>query len=449
MQHNDTKDLAELWQLIIDGANPENTAKLWLDSCSPLGIEGGELVIEANNQFVKQYVTDNFLPKLIKAAVGSGRVTGIQLRCSSSSEEDEEKKKKREERAEQASRQQQPSFMLNPSYTFESFVVGKSNRMAYSYSLAVAETADTPNQLYNPLFIYGGVGLGKTHLMHAICHYALRRLSGMRVIYVSSDKFVNDFIKALQLKQTDQFKDNYRNADILLIDDIQFLGGKESSQEEFFHTFNTLHDGRKQIVICSDRKPKELNGMTDRLISRFECGLVTDVQQPDLETRIAILQNKADLRGCAIDSNIIHFLALHIPSNIRELQGALNRLIASSEMSGEPITIDNTSIWLKDILRTDVKSPTTVEDIQSVVAEEFGLSIDDLTSSKRTAELAYARQIAMFLCREMTDTSLQSIARAFRKKDHTTVIHAQRKVGDQIKTDAEMKEIVDKLKNKL
>ena len=335
---------------------------------------------------------------------------------------------------------------LNPRYTFESFVAGSSNRFAHAAAAAVAEQ---PGKSYNPLMIYGPSGLGKTHLLHAIGHYVRSYYENLRVRYVSTEELTNDFINAISDNRTAEFRRAYRDVDVLLVDDIQFLEAKIQTQEEFFHTFNTLHEGNKQVVICSDRQPSELQNIEDRLVSRFAWGLVTDIQPPDLETRIAILQKKALFREYEMPDEVIHFLAQHIPSNIRELEGALNRVIACAELSGEAITIEKTSVWLKDILRMDLKGPVTIEGIQAVVAENFGMNPDDLAGSKRTAEIALARQIAMYLCRELTDISLQRIGHAFRKKDHTTVIHAQRKIEQLIKSDPDVKRTVDNIRHKL
>jgi chromosomal replication initiator protein len=336
---------------------------------------------------------------------------------------------------------------LNPGYTFKSFVVGKSNRLAHAASAAVAET---PGEAYNPLFIWGGVGLGKTHLMHAICHYSLEKRSTLNVVYVSSEKFINEFIHSIQTKQGHEFKNRYRNVDILLIDDIQFMGEKQSSQEEFFHTFDSLREINKQIVICSDRPPTELRNIEDRLVSRFTWGLVTDIQPPDLETRIAILQKKAQIRNCQIPEDVVSFLAQRIPSNIRELEGALNRVIHCSALSNDSVTIDNVSVWLKDILRADVKGPATISAIQGLVAESLEMSVENLMSPKRTAEIALARQIAMYLCGELTEQSQQAISLAFNKKDHTTYIHARKKVAQMLKDgDQKVQGVVDNVRSKL
>ncbi|MBQ9566278.1 MAG: chromosomal replication initiator protein DnaA [Synergistaceae bacterium] len=448
MQQND-RNPQEIWKAIIAGAGlSEGTIQLWLESCDPIAVEGEELVVDTPNSFVLKHITENSLPALNQSAAKLDIVKSIRLKVSDQGGAMEgDRKQDREARAREAAKGSSAARInLNPNYTFETFVVGKSNRLAHAASVAVAEM---PGKAYNPLFIWGGVGLGKTHLMHAICHYALQHSSNLKVLYLSAEKFVNEFVTDIRTNRMPQFKERYRKIDILLMDDIQFFGNKEGSQEEFFHTFNDLRDDNKQIVICSDRQPSELKDIEERLTSRFAWGLVTDIQPPDLETRIAILQKKAMSRKYAIPDDVIHFLAQYIPSNIRELEGALNRVIMSSELAREEITIERVSEWLKDILRMDLKSPVTIEGIKSVVAESFGVSLEDLASAKRTAELALARQVAMFLCREMTNESLQKIAQSFRKKDHTTVIHAQRKIGDLIRSDADMKRTVDNLRNKL
>jgi len=409
-----------------------------------MAIEEGELVVDVANIFAKEQLTSRFLEELNKAAKSTGEVSSIRLSLVEGNDERMDEWTRRAEKT--VPKPPKSSLNLNPNYEFSSFVVGKSNRLAHAASLAVAET---PGEAYNPLFIWGGVGLGKTHLMHAICHYTLNKRNDLNVVYVSSEKFVNEFIQSLQTKKGQEFKDKYRNVDILLIDDIQFMGDKHSSQEEFFHTFDSLRVANKQIVICSDRPPTELHNVEDRLVSRFTWGLVTDIQPPDIETRIAILQKKARIKSCDIPEEVVNFLAQHIPSNIRELEGALNRVMACSMLSGEAINIDNTSIWLKDILRVDIKATATIGSIQSLVAESFEMSVDDLVSSKRTAEIALARQVAMYLCREHTESTFQHIGQAFRKKDHTTVIHAHKKVNQMLKSENGLREIVNNIKNKL
>ena len=448
------KDLQALWQDIMNRAAPnlpEETAELWFKTCTPVAIENGELVVDVANIFIKERLTSRFLAELNRAAKSTGEVSAIRLE-SSEGPEDDEKRTGWAERAERAANRPNLKVGLNPNYVFSSFVVGKSNRLAHAASLAVAET---PGQAYNPLFIWGGVGLGKTHLMHAICHYALEKNDNLKVVYVSSEKFINEFIQSLnpsqmrQQQQMHEFKTKYRNVDLILIDDIQFLGDKHSSQEEFFHTFDSLRVANKQIVICSDRPPNELRNIEDRLVSRFTWGLVTDIQPPDIETRIAILQKKAMIRGYDMPPEVINFLAQRIPSNIRELEGALNRVIACAELSGESPNIDNTAVWLKDVLRMDLKGPATIENIQNLVAENFEMTVDDLTGSKRTAEIALARQVAMYLCREHTEASLQFIGQAFRKKDHTTVIHAHRKISQLVRDDDKLRALIDTIRSKL
>jgi chromosomal replication initiator protein len=424
---------------------PEGTAELWFTTCSPVTIEDGELVVDVANIFIKERLTALYLSELNRAAAETGEVSGVRLETTETTE-NEERRTEWVARAEKAAARSGPKSALNPNYVFSSFVVGKSNRLAHAASLAVAET---PGEAYNPLFIWGGVGLGKTHLMHAVCHYALEKNHNLNVAYVSSEKFINEFIQSLQSRQSNEFKNRYRNVDILLIDDIQFLGDKHSSQEEFFHTFDTLRSANKQIVICADCSPEKLPHIDDRLKSRFAWGLVADIQPPDIETRIAILRKKALLRNCAMPEEVVNFLAQRIPSNIRDLEGALNRVIACSELSSDPVNIDNTSIWLKDVLKMNEKGPATIDAIQSLVTEEYGITLEDLTGSKRTAEITLARHVAMYLCREKTDVSLQAIGEAFRKKDHTTVIHAHKRIGQLIRDDVKLKEVVDSIRSKL
>ncbi|MDR1622772.1 MAG: chromosomal replication initiator protein DnaA, partial [Synergistaceae bacterium] len=342
------KNLQTLWQDIMDKAVPqlpEGSAELWFKTCTPVSVENGELVVDVANIFIREQLASRFLDELNKAAKSTGEVSAIRL--SSSEGSGDENKTEWVERAERAAAKSRPKNgpNLNPNYQFSSFVVGRSNRLAHAASLAVAET---PGEAYNPLFIWGGVGLGKTHLMHAICHYVIEKKGNLNVVYVSSEKFINEFIQSIQTKQGHEFKNKYRNVDVLLIDDIQFLGDKHSSQEEFFHTFNSLREANKQIVICSDRPTTELHNIEDRLVSRFRFGLVTDIQPPDVETRIAILRKKARLQDYDMPEDIINLLAQRIKSNIRELEGAFNRVIACAELSGEPINIENTSTWLKD-----------------------------------------------------------------------------------------------------
>ncbi len=332
--------------------------------------------------------------------------------------------------------------ILIPRYTFESFVIGASNRFAHAASLAVAET---PAKAYNPLFIYGGVGLGKTHLMHAIGHYVRQTNPNAKVVYLSSEKFTNDFITSIRDNSTEDFRNRYRSIDVLLIDDIQFLAKKEQTQEEFFHTFNTLHDDAKQIVISSDRPPREIPTIEDRLRSRFEWGLITDIQPPDLETRIAILQRKAKSDGLHIPEEVLLYIANQIDSNIRELEGALIRVVAYSSLVNVDITTNLAEVALKDIISPDKPKLITVSQIQKIIAEHFGLKMDDFKARKRTRNIAFPRQIAMYLTRELTDMSLPRIGEAFGGRDHTTVLHAYDRIQQEIDKDIQLKATLERL----
>jgi chromosomal replication initiator protein len=314
---------------------------------------------------------------------------------------------------------------LNPKYTFETFVIGSSNRFAHAAAVAVAEQ---PAKAYNPLFVYGDSGLGKTHLLHAIGHYAQSLFNGARVRYVSSEEFTNDFINSIRDGKADGFRRRYRDVDILLVDDIQFLEGKEQTQEEFFHTFNTLHNASKQIVISSDRPPKELVTLEDRLRNRFEWGLTTDVQPPELETRIAILQKKARQEGLAAPPDVLEFIASQIATNIRELEGALIRVTAFASLNRQSVDMKLAEIVLKDLIPNDSGPEITAAMIMAQTVEYFGTTIDDLCGPSRSRMLVTARQIAMYLCRELTDLSLPKIGQQFGGRDHTTVMHAERKI---------------------
>ncbi|NUU19009.1 chromosomal replication initiator protein DnaA [Cellulomonas humilata] len=316
---------------------------------------------------------------------------------------------------------------LNPKYLFETFVIGSSNRFAHAAAVAVAEA---PAKAYNPLFIYGDSGLGKTHLLHAIGHYAQNLYPSVRVRYVNSEEFTNDFINSISEGKAGAFQRRYREVDVLLIDDIQFLQGKEQTMEEFFHTFNTLHNANKQVVITSDLPPKQLNGFEDRMRSRFEWGLITDVQPPDLETRIAILRKKAGSERLEAPPDVLEYIASKISTNIRELEGALIRVTAFANLNRQQVDLSLAEIVLKDLITDDQTTEITATQVIGQTAAYFGLSIDDLCGSSRSRVLVTARQIAMYLCRELTDLSLPKIGQAFGGRDHTTVMHANRKIRE-------------------
>lgn len=328
---------------------------------------------------------------------------------------------------------------LNPKYTFDSFVIGNSNRFAHAAALAVAEV---PAKVYNPFFIYGGVGLGKTHLMHAIGHRILQIHPESKVLYISSEKFTNDFINAIMSGHPDSFRNRYRNIDVLLIDDIQFLAKKEQTQEEFFHTFNALHEANKQIIISSDRPPKDIPTLEDRLRSRFEWGLTTDIQSPDLETRIAILRKKALLENISMPNDVIVYISSRIDNNIRELEGAFNRVNAYAFLNRSPINIDLAMDALKDLFPKEKASQVTPIKIQEAVANHFKIKIDDLNSKRRTRNVTVPRQLAMYLCRELTDLSLPKIGELFGGRDHTTVIHAYEKVNRERQEDSRLSALI-------
>ena len=332
---------------------------------------------------------------------------------------------------------------LNPKYTFETFVVGNNNRFAHAAALAVG---NEPGKSYNPLFLYGGVGLGKTHLMHAIGNAILRKNKNASILYVTSEKFTNQLINAIKDNTSAQFRDKYRNIDVLLIDDIQFIAGKERIQEEFFHTFNTLHESGKQIILSSDRPPKDIQLLEDRLKSRFEWGLIADISNPDYETRLAILRKKAQLDNIIIDDEILSNIANRIDSNIRELEGTLNKLIAKSSLTNSPITMEMAERAINDIVAQQEKV-ISAEFIQETVAKYFNINAKDLRGSKRSNDIAFPRQIAMYLCRNVAQMSLPQIGKDFGKRDHTTVMHACTKIENEIKENQNTKLIVESVKN--
>lgn len=339
---------------------------------------------------------------------------------------------------------------LNPKYTFETFVVGANNNLAHAASLAVAES---PGEIYNPLFIYGGVGLGKTHLMHSIANFILKNNPKAKILYVTSEKFTNELIDAIRNKNnisTTEFREKYRNNDVLLIDDIQFIIGKESTQEEFFHTFNALHESKKQIIISSDKPPKEIDTLEERLCSRFEWGLTVDIQPPNYETRMAILRKKEELEGYNIDNEVIKYIATNIKSNIRELEGALTKIVALSKLdNNKEINIALAEEALKDIITPGGAREVTPEFIIQVVADHFNLTSLDLASQKRNKEIVFPRQIVMYLCRSMTDTKLQNIGKSLGGRDHTTILHGIEKIENDLAKNPTLQNTIDILKKKI
>ena len=335
---------------------------------------------------------------------------------------------------------------LNPRYTFDTFVIGDNNRMAHAASIAVAEA---PAEAYNPLFLYGGAGLGKTHLMHSIAHYIIEHNSSLNVLYVTSEDFTNEVINSIQHKKQEELRSKYRNIDVLLVDDIQFVIGKESTQQEFFHTFNALYQDRKQIVISSDRPPKEMETLSERLRTRFEMGLPVDIQIPTYETKMAILNKKAELGGYDIPYEVKDYVATHIKSSIRELEGALTKLSAFAKLSSNPITVEFAEEALKDLISPDSRREITPELIIDIVAEHFNIKSEDILSQKRSADIVYPRQIAMYLCRQMTTNTVQSLGKAFGNRDHTTILHGADKINKMVISDENTKSTIDILIKKI
>ena len=339
---------------------------------------------------------------------------------------------------------------LNPKYTFNTFIVGSNNKLAQAAALAVAES---PGNTYNPLFIYGGAGLGKTHLMHSIAHFIIENDDNSKVLYVTSEEFTNELIETIRNGNNtamSKFREKYRNIDVLLIDDIQFIIGKESTQEEFFHTFNVLHSAGKQIVLSSDKPPKEMETLEERFRSRFDWGLIADIQPPDYETRMAILRKNAEACNKPVDDEIFKYIATNIKSNIRELEGAFNRIIAKSKIENQSeITMELAEDALKDIINPDKPKEITPELIIEVVAEHFGVSPEDITSKKRNSEFVQPRQVVMYLCRKLTDTSYVNIGKLLGKKDHTTIIHGVNKIEDELKNNDELASKVETIKKKI
>ncbi|MEE1313380.1 MAG: chromosomal replication initiator protein DnaA [Lachnospiraceae bacterium] len=335
---------------------------------------------------------------------------------------------------------------LNERYTFETFVIGKNNELAHAASVAVA---DAPGETYNPLFLYGGAGLGKTHLMHSIAHYIIEHKKDMKVLYVTSEKFTNELIDCLKHNKNEEFRNKYRNIDVLLIDDIQFIIGKESTQEEFFHTFNSLYEENKQIIISSDKPPKDMQILDERFRSRFEWGLTADIQPPDYETRMAILNKRAEFDNINIDTEIMEYVANNIKSNIRELEGALNKICVYSKLKRKPIDLELAQEALKDLITPQGEREITPELIVDIVCEHFNISLNDIASRKKSQEIAYPRQIAMYLCKKHTDKSLKAIASVLGKRDHSTIIHGCQKIENDLKNNSSLQNTIDVLTKKI
>lgn len=441
------ENIADLWNAALSNIEKKISKPsfdTWLKSTKAHSLQGNSLVITAPNEFARDWLEERY-SQLISGILYE--ITGEELTVKFIIPQNQNEieadmpippknTKKEDEHVEL------PLNMLNPKYTFDTFVIGSGNRFAHAASLAVAEA---PAKAYNPLFIYGGVGLGKTHLMHAIGHYVLDHNPQAKVVYLSSEKFTNEFINSIRDNKAENFRNKYRKVDVLLIDDIQFLAGKEQTQEEFFHTFNTLHEESKQIIISSDRPPKEIPTLEDRLRSRFEWGLITDITPPDLETRIAILRKKARAEGLDIPNEVMLYIANQIDTNIRELEGALIRVVAYSSLINKDINADLAAEALKDIIPSSKPKVISILDIQKVVGEHYNVKLEDFKAKKRTKSVAFPRQIAMYLSRELTDHSLPKIGEEFGGRDHTTVIHAHEKISKLLQADSTFQKQIKEL----
>mgnify|MGYP001298608158 FL=1 len=493
------ENFALIWKHIADAIRPQvspDTFQRWFKAIQMVHADETQLTLRVPNNIYQLWIETNYMPLLqsaITSVLGSPRAIQFTIsepereaasRRATSTEEDyppesvaedpafnpeplaetTEAAESRSRRKKVAKNAESPSLFreetitppasepetlpngLNPRNTFESFVVGANNQFAHAAAFAVAKA---PAKTYNPFFLYGGVGLGKTHLMHAIGQHVYKTKKGARILYVSSEKFTNDFIDAIQNGKLTKFRNRYRQADVLLIDDIQFLAGKERSQEEFFHTFNVLFDGHKQIILSSDRPPSEIQNLEHRLVSRFEWGLTAELQPPDIETRLAILRKKAETLQIKLDPAIFEFLAQRIRTNVRRLEGALMRVASFASLSGKELTTDAVEHLLKDILQEEARCMVTIEQIQRKVAEHFDIRLADMTSKRRPANIALPRQIAMYLSRELTKTSLSEIGDAFGGRDHGTVLHAHRLIKERMRKDEKMRQIIAYLDNQL
>jgi chromosomal replication initiator protein len=430
---------AGLWSDVcsrLKGSLSDAAYRTWFSEAQPTLLTDGELVVAVPNNFTREWIEKHF-GSLVRAAVAdtAGDDTRVRFRVDESLS--------RVGIGGEAGPPREPLPGLNPKYTFDLFVIGSSNRFAHAAALAVAEA---PAQAYNPLFIYGGTGLGKTHLLQAIAHYVMEHTSPLTVHYITSETFMNDFINSLRDKRIEGFKQRYRNYDVLLIDDVQFFEHKERIQEEFFHTFNSLYESGSQIVMSSDRPPREIATLEARLRSRFEWGLITDIQPPDLETRIAILRKKVKTESINVpDPQVLTFIAGRVSTNIRELEGAFTRVIAFSSLTGRAMTVDLAQDVLKDVFPQGGAPQVSIQAIQEAVSDRFGIPLTELCGDKRSQNIVYPRQVAMYLSRELTDSSLPKIGKEFGGRDHTTVIHATSKIARLIKEDPSVYTLVQEL----
>jgi len=451
--------VTEVWNEIVSSLKTKLSTpgyKTFLASAKPLSFEDGVLVVKVPNEYTQKWIRERCETLIIdhlKSTLDSPILIHYQISPVDEKELSEEQDEfiKSQTQVEESPKKDEMSptlagIYLNPKYSFDRFVVGQNNRFAQSAAIAVAKN---PAKAYNPLFIYGGVGLGKTHLMHSIAHKALEIDPSLKVLYVSSEKFTNELINAIRDGKNEKFRSRFRNVNILLVDDIQFLAGKERTQEEFFHTFNSLHESNAQIVLTSDRSPKEIENLEARLRSRFEWGLIADIQAPELETRIAILKKKAAADGLNVPDEVMAFIASQIPSNIRELEGALVSIVAYSSLVNSELTVELAAEIIKDVIAPKQEKPITISLIKEQVALYFRIDKDDLNAKIRTKEKAMARQVAMYLSREMTNSSLPKIGNDFGGRDHTTVMHACDKIKDLMNKDSKTNDLVKTIEHEI
>lgn len=436
----------EIWEEALKIIEKEITPlsfNTWIKPLKPLSAQNDCFTLETDDIFFKDLINDRYL-NLIENVIK--QITNMPYSVKITIPNENSNKSPLNNTIDDSIDPLDIESNINSKYTFETFVVGKSNNFAHAAALAVAEA---PGSAYNPLFLYGGVGLGKTHLMHSIAHYILSQKPFAKIVYVSAEKFVNELVNSIRNEKNIEFRNKYRNIDVLLIDDIQFIAEKVGTQEEFFHTFNTLHESGKQIIISSDRPPKEIKPLEDRLRSRFEWGLIADIQPPDYETRLAILWKKAETENMDVPDDVMEFIAKSIDSNIRELEGALTRVSAYAKLTNQKVSLEFATNTLKDFLSKDGKKVINVELIQQIVASYYNIKTEEIKSKKRTQEITYPRQIAMYLCRNLTDLSLPKIGEAFGGRDHTTILHGYEKIAKDLKKDDALNKIIHDLESRI
>jgi chromosomal replication initiator protein len=440
-------NLDEIWThslLKIEGKVGNSVFDLWFKPIKISSIKDQAVTLEIPNRFFKEWIEDSY-PNLIKDSLETVVGYPVTLKYKVEEKQDTTQQKIISQLENKRIRLANKGIYLNPKYTFENFITGNSNQFAHAAAIAVAES---PGKTYNPLFIYGGVGLGKTHLMHAIGNKVMTGKHDISVLYVSSEQFTNEVVSAIRHEKMSELKEKYRNLDLLLLDDVQFIANKTATQEEFFYTFNALYEKQKQIVISCDRPPKEISDVTDRLRSRFNMGLIADIQPPDIETKIAIIYKKAEMMGKKIPEDVIYYLASKIKSNIRELEGSLIRIAAQSSLTGEEINVETTKKILKDIIQDDER-PITIDSIQKTVCDFYNLKLTDIKARKRTKEIALPRQVAMYIGKQITDLSLNDIGKAFGGKDHATVIYACKQIEERRGKDETFNRMIENLLQKI